>query len=154
MAIKLILREAVEHLGRRGDVVSVAPGYARNYLLPKRLAFAATPGNLKNVEHQRRAWATRETHELHEARALAERMGQVELRAVKKAGESGTLYGSVTKSEIQALLAAHGFKVDRRVIGPDDPIKSIGSFEVTVKLFPQVTARLKLHVEAQGEDAG
>ena len=106
--VKVILREHVDHLGDRGEIVSVAPGYARNFLLPKGLAFEATPGNLKQIEHQRKVWSARDAHEVSEAEALAARLAEVELKATKKAGESGTLYGSVTNAEIAELLAKQG----------------------------------------------
>jgi large subunit ribosomal protein L9 len=149
MAVKIILREHVEHLGERGDVVSVAPGYARNYLFPKRLALAATSGNLKVIEQQRRVWEARELHEVTEAEKLAARLGDVELTVTKKAGQGGTLYGSVTKPEIVELLAARDIAVDRKQIGPDEPIKSVGVFEIPVKLHRKVVARIKLEVLAE-----
>ena len=94
--MKIVLREHVEHLGRRGEVVSVAAGFARNYLLPKRLAMLATPGNLQVIEHQRRVWEVKEAREVNEAQRLAQRCAELRLSVTKKAGQSGTLYGSVT----------------------------------------------------------
>ena len=149
MAVKIILREAVENLGERGETVSVASGYARNYLLPKRLALLATPGNLKQIEHKRRVWAVRDQEELGEAEQLAARLGQVELAITKKAGESGTLYGSVTKAEIHAALVAQGFDVDRRKIVQDEPIKTLGAHEIPVRIHRNVTALFKLEVVAE-----
>jgi len=151
VAVKIILREAVDHLGERGEIVSVAAGYARNYLLPKGLALEATPGNLKVIEHQRRVWAVKAQQELREAQELAGRLGAVELTVTKKAGESGTLYGSVTKAEILELLERQGFEVDRRRIGPDEPIKTLGEHSVSVKLHRDVSAQIKLHVVAEEE---
>ena len=150
MGVKIILREHVDHLGERGDVVSVAPGYARNYLLPKRLALAATAGNLKVIEQQRRVWEAREFHEVDEAEKLAARLAEVELAITKKAGQGGTLYGSVTKPEIVELLAARDIRIDRRQLGRDDPIKTIGVFEIPVKLHRKVKAQVKLEVLAEG----
>jgi large subunit ribosomal protein L9 len=147
--MKVVLREHVDKLGDRGEIVSVAAGYARNYLIPKRLAFPATPGNLKTLEHQRRVWEVKETRELGEAQALSERLGAVELALTKKAGESGTLYGSVTTSEIAEMLAARGIVVDRRRIVLDAPIKAVGRYEVSVKLHRKVQARIKVSVAGE-----
>lgn len=149
MDVKIILRETVEHLGERGQTVSVAPGFARNYLLPKGLALLATPGNLKQIEHKRRVWAVRDRQELTEAEQLAARMGELELTITKKAGESGTLYGSVTKAEIHAALEAQGFQIDRRKIVQDEPIKTLGAHEIPVRVHKSVTALVKLEVVAE-----
>jgi large subunit ribosomal protein L9 len=151
--MKVVLRQDVEHLGERGQVVNVAPGYARNFLLPKGLAMEATPGNLRTLELQRKVWVAREGKELEEAKAYAARLGAVELTITKKAGESETLYGSVTNSELAEMLAAKGFEVDRRRILLDEPIKTLGEFTVPVKLHRQVTARVKLQVVAEAEQA-
>jgi large subunit ribosomal protein L9 len=135
----------VENLGERGDVVSVAAGYARNYLLPKRLAMPATAGNLRTLEHRRRVWEVKESREADEARAMAERLAALELTICKKAGESGTLFGSVTSSEIVELLAAKGIEIDRRRI-VTEPIKTLGGHTVSVKLHRQVSGEVKLEV--------
>jgi large subunit ribosomal protein L9 len=144
--VKIILREHVDHLGERGDVVSVAAGYARNYLLPKGLALQATPGNLKQIELRRRAWAAGESREVTAAEELAGRLREVELSVSKKAGESGTLYGSVTSGEVAELLAAQGIEVDRRRIVLDEPIKTLGSFEVGIKLHRRVAGQVRIQV--------
>jgi len=149
VAVKILLRQSVENLGEPGAIVSVAPGYARNYLFPKGYAIEATPGNLKMLESKRKVWAARRARVVEAAQALAARIAAVELKITKKSGEGGTLYGSVTKAEIHDLLTAKGFEVDRRRIGPDNPIKALGSFEITVKLHPEVTAQTKLLVEAE-----
>ena len=146
MPVKIILRDHVEHLGDRGDIVAVAPGYARNYLLPKGLALVATPGNLKQIQMRRSAWAASEAREVSEAEQAAARISAVELSIAKKAGESGTLYGSVTNVEIAELLAARGIEVDRRKIVLAEPIKAIGEFEITIKVHRKVNARIKLQV--------
>ena len=150
--MKVLLREHVDDLGSRGDIVSVAAGYARNYLLPRGLATEATPGNVKMLEQQRRVWALREAKEISEAQALAEQLGRIELSATKKAGESGTLYGSVTTSEIAEMLAAKGIETDRRKIVLDEPIKSLGSFTFKLKLHREVNARITLHVVGEETD--
>ena len=147
--MKIVLREHVENLGERGEIVAVAPGYARNYLFPKRLALEATPGNLKVVEHQRKLWAVKESKEIGEAEAFAAKLGGLHLSVVKKAGEGGTLYGSVTNVEIAELLRAKNIEVDRRRIVISDPIKSVGEFEVAVKLHHKVQGRVKLEVKAE-----
>jgi large subunit ribosomal protein L9 len=147
--MKVVLREHVEHLGERGEVVAVAPGYARNYLFPKRLALEATPGNLKVVEHQRKVWAVQEAKEVGEAEQLAAALAKLELKVAKKAGEGGTLYGSVTNVEIAELLASKGIEVDRRRIVIAEPIKSVGDFEVAVKLHHKVLGKVKLRVDPE-----
>jgi large subunit ribosomal protein L9 len=149
-AVKIILREPVDNLGERGDIVTVAPGYARNYLIPKGMAWTATPGNMKTVAHQRRIWAAKEIQEVTEAQARAADIKKLELKVVHKAGESGTLYGSVTKAHIVGLLSEKGITIDRRRIGWDSPIKSVGTFEIPVKLHSKVTASFKLIVEPEG----
>jgi len=144
--VKIVLCEHVEHLGERGEIVSVANGYARNYLLPKRLAMAATEGNLRTLEHRRRMWELKEAKEVGEAQGLAQRIGDVELTVAKKAGEEGTLYGSVTMTEIAELLAAKGIEVDRRRLVVREPIKRLGAHEISIKLHRQVTGTIKLEV--------
>ena len=148
--MKVVLREDMDNLGHRGDVVGVKAGYARNYLLPRGLALEATPGNLKIIEHQKKVWAVREEKEVEEARAIAARMGNVSLAVTKKAGDTGTLYGSVTTSEIADLLAKDGFEIDRRRISLREPIKALGVYEVPIKLHRQVHVTLALTV--MGED--
>jgi len=147
--MKVVLREHVEHLGERGEIVAVAPGYARNYLFPKRLALEATSGNLKVVEHQKKFWAVKEAKEVGEAEALAAKIGALRLSVVKKAGEGGTLYGSVTNVEIAELLQAKGIEVDRRRIVIAEPIKSVGGFEVAVKLHHRVLGKVQLQVNSE-----
>ncbi len=149
--MKVVLRQDVENLGERGQVVNVAAGYARNYLLPKKLALPATPGNLRTLELHKKVWAARETREVGDARALAERLAGVHLQVKKKSGEHDTLYGSVTTSEIADLLARSGFDVDRRKIHLDEPIKTLGTHTVHVKVHRQVTAPVTLQVVAESE---
>lgn len=148
--MKVVLREDLDNLGERGDVVNVKPGYARNYLLPRGLALEATPGNLKVIEHQKKIWAVREAKELTEAQEIASKMGSLELKVVKKAGDTGTLYGSVTTAEIAGILAGEGFEVDRRRIQLREPIKALGIHEVPVKLHRQVVVTIPMTV--MGED--
>jgi len=151
MSIKVVLRQDVDHLGDRGQIVNVAPGYARNYLIPKGLAYTATEGNLQVLELEKRAWTRREAKDAEEARGLAQRISGVQITVTKRAGENGLLYGSVTSSEIAELLAAQGVAVDRRKIRLDDPIKQVGTFTVPVRLHRQVTADVSLQVLAASE---
>ncbi len=152
MNVKVILKQDVGGLGRRGDVVQVKAGFARNYLLPRGLALEATPGNLKMLEMQRRAWQRRELRAVEEARGLAGQLEALEVVLYRKAGENETLYGSVTNADIAESLAEQGFRVDRRSIVLDAPIKTLGTHAVPVKLHPQVTVALRVRVlpEAPG----
>jgi large subunit ribosomal protein L9 len=147
--MKVVLCDHVEHLGERGDIVAVADGYARNYLLPKRLALTASPGNLRTLAHQRRVWQAKETREVGEAHERAAQLAALEIVVTKKAGESGTLYGAVTSSEIAKLLAEKGIDVDRRRILLREPIKAVGTHEVSIRLHRQVMAPIRLQVVAE-----
>ena len=151
MSVKVVLRQDVDHLGDRGQIVNVAPGYARNFLIPKGLAYTATEGNLQVLELEKRAWARHEAKDADEARGLAAKIAGVQLTVTKRAGENGLLYGSVTTSEIAELLAAQGVAVDRRKIRLDDAIKQVGTFTVPVRLHRQVTADVSLQVLAASE---
>ena len=144
--MRIVLRENVEKLGRRGEVLKVADGYARNYLLPRKLAFLATDANLKRIEQERKVREVQETKDKQEAQGLAERMSQLSLTAVRKVGENEMLYGSVTNADVAELLEKEGFNVDKRKILLDDPIKSLGIYEVAVKLHPEVSANVKVWV--------
>ena len=149
--MKVILREHVEHLGERGEIVTVATGYARNFLLPKKLAMEANASNLQTLEHRRKVWAETDAQEIKEAEALAARLAGIELRSAKKAGESGTLYGSVTNVEIAEMMAAKGVELDRKRVLLDEPIKAIGSYEIKIKIHPKVEGRIKLEVVSEEE---
>ncbi len=144
--MKIILREHVENLGDRGDEVNVAPGYARNYLLPKGLAYKAGAGAAKQIDDQRRAWADREEKSARGAQELASRLAGVDLSVRRRAGERGTLYGSVTNTDIAELFAEKGYKLERRKIQLKEPIKSLGTFEVVIKLHRNVSANVTLEV--------
>ena len=148
--MEVILREHVEHLGRRGDLVKVADGYARNYLLPRKLALLATENNKKQIERERAKFEIKELEEQKSAQAVADRMANVELEITRKVGETEALYGSVTSSDIADALAAKGFELDRRKLQLHEPIKKIGSYDVPVKLHRDVTVQLKVHVVAEG----
>ncbi|HZT74298.1 MAG TPA: 50S ribosomal protein L9 [Terriglobales bacterium] len=149
--MEIILKEDVQKLGNKGDVVKVADGYARNYLLPRKLAILATPGNLKNVEQMRAAARRKEAKNTAEAQALAEQLGKLALRFARRAGEHDTLFGSVTSMDIAGELEAKGFNIDRRKIELREPLKSLGEFKVPVHLYRDVVAHLAVTVEREGE---
>jgi large subunit ribosomal protein L9 len=144
--MRIVLRENVEKVGRRGEVVKVADGFARNFLLPKKLALEATDANLKRIEQERKVREVHEAKEKQEFQALASRLSQLSLTVVRKVGENETLYGSVTNSDVGELLEKEGFSIDKRKILLDDPIKALGIYEVPIKLHPEVTATVKVWV--------
>ena len=147
--MEIILREHVDNLGRRGDVVKVAPGYARNFLLPRKLALPVNEGNRRLIERERKLAEVRETEEKQQAEALASRLSQIELTVARRVGETEQLYGSVTSADLAEALAAKGLDIDRRRIQLDDPLKALGEFTVQVKLHREVAAQLKVHVVKQ-----
>jgi large subunit ribosomal protein L9 len=144
--IEVILKEPVETLGGRGDIVKVADGYARNYLLPRKLALAVTSGNKRQVDAERQRALARETEERAGAEALAARLGQVECVVSRRVGEKDTLYGSVTSADVADALARLGFEVDKRKIQLDEPLKALGEYTVPLKLHRDVTAQIKVLV--------
>ncbi len=147
--MEIILREDIEKLGIRGDVVKVAAGYARNFLLPRKLAVAATGSNKKIVEQERQAHLRREAKFAEEAQALAQLLGAVTITILRKAGENDQLFGSVTAADIGDALTAQKFTVDRRKIQLDDPIRNLGDFKIPVKLHRDVTAELSVQVKRE-----
>ncbi|MCI0620748.1 MAG: 50S ribosomal protein L9 [Acidobacteria bacterium] len=144
--MEIILRERIDKLGVRGDVVNVSAGYARNYLLPKQLAVLATPANIKQIEQERSAAVRREALERKDAEALARQLSQVTLQVNRKVGENEVLYGSVTSMDIAELLAAKGFTIDRRKLDLPEAIKSLGQHDVPIKLHREVIAFIKVEV--------
>ena len=144
--MEVILRDHVENLGKRGEVVKVADGYARNFLLPRNLALPATEGNKKRVEKERKILETRESEERQGAEAIAARLGALDLSITRKVGENDQLYGSVTNADIADLLKEKGFEIDRRKILLADPIKALGENTIPVKLHRDVTAQVKVTV--------
>ena len=148
--MEVILREHVDHLGRRGDLVKVADGYARNYLLPRKLALLATEGNKKQIERERVKFDMKELEDQKVAQAVAERMAGVEIEIARKVGETEALYGSVTSGDITDALATKGFELDRRKLQLPEPIKKLGDYTVPVKLHRDVTTNLKVRVVAEG----
>ena len=148
--MEVILREHVDNLGRRGEVVKVADGYARNYLLPRKLALVATDGNRKQIARERVKFEARELEEQKVAEAVAARMANIEIVIARKVGETEALYGSVTSTDIAEALAAKGFEIERRKLQLPEPIKKIGEVDVPIKLHRQVTATVKVKVVAEG----
>jgi large subunit ribosomal protein L9 len=146
--MKLILREDVENLGKGGDLVDVKPGYGRNFLLPRGLAVAANPRNVRELEHQKAVASAKAAKLKASAQAVAKRLAETPVVLKRKAGEQDKLFGSVTASDIAEALAARGLQLDRRSIDLAEPIKTIGDFEVPVKLHHEVVGKVK--VEAEG----
>jgi large subunit ribosomal protein L9 len=144
--MEVILRDHVENLGRRGDVVKVADGYARNFLLPRKLALPATPGNMKVVERQRKIADAEDAAERSGADALAARLAQAECVLARRVGENQTLYGSVTAADIAESLENQGFEIDKRKIQLAEPLKQIGEFTVPVRLHRDVVAQVRVRV--------
>ena len=151
--MEVILREHVDNLGRRGEVVKVADGYARNYLLPRKLALPATEGNKKQIERERAKLEAKEADEKRTAEAIAARLLSVEVVIARKVGETEALYGSVTAADIVESLTAKGFDIDRRKVHLAEPIKKLGEFEVPVKLQREVVAAVKVKVVAEGQES-
>ena len=148
--MQIILQEDVEKLGNRGQLVTVAEGYARNFLLPRKLALEATPGNMKRLEKMRAAFAKKEATEKDSAQKLAEMLAGVTLTLSRKAGDSDQLFGSVTSGDIAEALATQGFTIDKRKIALADPIKLVGEYEVAVKLYRELSASVKVVVKKEG----
>jgi len=149
--MEVILREHVDNLGKRGEIVKVADGYARNYLLPRKLALPATDANRKHVERERKIVEMREAQEKGQAEAIAARLAALEITITRRVGETEQLYGSVTASDIADFLKDKGFEVDRRKIILPEPIKTIGGHDVPLKLHREVTVPLKVQVLKEGE---
>jgi len=146
--MKLILKENIEHLGQIGDIVKVAPGYARNYLLPKGLAIEATEKNAKALEHAKRQLAYKKNKSLEAAKNLVAKLEALSIVLTHQAGEEGKLFGSVTNMEIAAFLKDNGLEIDRKKIVLAEPIKQLGEYTVPVKVHPEVGATLKVTVSA------
>ncbi|HJY87195.1 MAG TPA: 50S ribosomal protein L9 [Candidatus Acidoferrales bacterium] len=147
--MQIILQEDVEKLGTRGQVVHVAEGYARNYLLPRKLAIEASPANLKRLEKIRATLAKRTANEKESAEKLAELLAPVRVKLARKAGENDQLFGSVTAADIAEALAAQGYNVEKRKIQLAEPIKLIGEYQVSAKLHHDVIASIQVVVERE-----
>jgi large subunit ribosomal protein L9 len=148
MSIEVILKDHVDHLGRRGEIVKVASGYARNYLFPRKLALAVNDENKRQIERERAKAEAREAEELKEVRAFQARLESVDLTIARRVGENDTLYGSVTSSDIADALAARDLAIDRRKIQLADPLKTLGEHKVPLKLHRDVTAELTVKIAA------
>jgi large subunit ribosomal protein L9 len=147
--MQIILQEDVEKLGNRGQVVEVTEGYARNFLLPRKLALEANAGNMKRLEKMRAAFAKKEATEKGDAQKLAELLAGVSLEIARKSGENDQLFGSVTSADISDALGAKGYTIDKRKIQLAEPIKLIGNFEIPIKLHREVIATVKLAVKKE-----
>ena len=150
--MEVILKEDVPKLGYRGDVVKVAEGYGRNYLLPKKLAIEATAANKKVIEQMKAAAVRRAQRDKADAEALAKQFDGVSVAFHRRAGEHDHLFGSVTSSDIAAELEKKGFNVDRRKIQLDEPLKALGEFSVALRLHRDVTAHIKVTVEKEATE--
>ncbi|MGH9746184.1 MAG: 50S ribosomal protein L9 [Candidatus Acidiferrales bacterium] len=147
--MEIILQEDVDKLGTRGQVVSVANGYARNFLLPRKLGIEATPGNLKRLEKMRATFAKKEATEKEAAQKLSEMLSAVSLSFARKAGENDQLFGSVTSGDIADALATQGFQIEKRKIVLADAIKIVGEYQIPVKLHREVTSTVKVTVSKE-----
>lgn len=147
--MQVILRDKIENLGNAGDVVEVKPGYGRNYLIPKGLAYEATQANVRRLEAERAAQGRRDAETLNEARQRAASIEGVSLTFHARAGQEGKLFGSITSADIADKLAEQGVQIDRRTIELDEPIKALGVTSVPVRLHPQVRPEIKVWVIAE-----
>ncbi len=145
----VILRQAIENLGNPGDVVTVKPGYARNFLLPRGLAYEATPGNLKRIAVERQRLEAAENNRRDAARELAKRIEEVSLTFSARVGEEGKLFGSVTAADIAQQLEAQGFSIEKRQIDLHEPIKALGVYRVPIRLHADVRPEIKVWVIKQ-----
>jgi large subunit ribosomal protein L9 len=147
--MEVILREHVDNLGRRGDIVKVAVGYARNYLLPRKLALTVTEANKRQIERERKVAEVRDAEERTQAEMLAQRITQLEIEIARRVGENDTLYGSVTSADIAHALQAKGFEIDKRKVQLPDPLKALGETTVPVKVHRDVLAQVRVKVVAE-----
>ena len=138
--MEVILREHVDNLGRRGDVVKVADGYARNYLLPRKLALLVTEQNRKQIEREKKVADVREAAEKQAAEGVAAQLAAVQLVIARRVGENDTLYGSVTSADIAEALAEQKFEIEKRKVVLHEPLKQLGEFDVPIKIHREVTA--------------
>jgi len=148
--MEVILRAHVDHLGNRGEIVKVAAGYARNYLLPRKLALPATEGNKRHVDRERKIVEARESDERGQAQAIAARLESADIAITRRVGDTEQLYGSVTSSDIADFLKSKGFELDRRKLILPEPIKTLGEHSVPLRLHRDVTVTLKVRVTKEG----
>ena len=149
--MEIILRQTIDTLGRAGQVVKVADGYARNYLLPRKLAYTVTPGNLKVIEAERQNLLRKEATQKNDAEKLKELIEKLQLVVRRKTGENEALYGSVTNSDVADELEKKGYQIEKRKIHMDDHIKALGDYDIPIRLFKDVMAHVKLKVEREIE---
>jgi large subunit ribosomal protein L9 len=149
--MEIILRQTIDTLGRAGQIVKVSPGYARNYLLPKKLAYTVTPGNIKVIEAERQNLLRKEAVQKNDAEKLKELLEKVELTVFRRTGENDTLFGSVTNLDVAEELEKKGYTIEKRRIHMDDHIKALGEYEIPIRLFKDVTAQIKLKVQREVE---
>ena len=154
MSVQVILREPIDNLGRRGDIVKVATGYARNYLLPRKLALPVTEANRRQVARERVVADVRDEEEKQAAAAFAERLSQVVCVIARRVGETDTLFGSVTSSDVASCLAQQSMEVDRRKIQLDEPLKKLGDHIVPIKVHREVTAEVTVRIVKEGAAVG
>lgn len=147
--MEVILREHVDNLGRRGEVVKVADGYARNFLLPRKLALPVTEGNKKHIERERKKMEVREAEEKSQAEAISARLAALDLAFQRRVGDTEQLYGSVTSGDIADLLKGKGFDIDRRKLILPEPLKTLGEHTVNLKLHREVTVPLKVTISKE-----
>ena len=147
--MQIILKEDVHNLGKSGELVTVRPGYGRNYLIPQGKAMIATTKNVAQLEHQKKLIAARNQQLLKDAQSIADRIAQVEVTVERQVGAEDKIFGSVSTRDVEEALAEKGIKIDRRKIQMADPIKSLGVYTLDVKLSPEVTGKLKLWVVAK-----
>jgi large subunit ribosomal protein L9 len=146
--MEVILREHVEHLGRRGDIVKVAAGYGRNYLLPRKLALVVTENNKRQIEREKKLAEVRDLEDQRAAEAVAERIGQLDIEIGRRVGDNDTLYGSVTSADVAQALKDRGFEIDKRKIQLPEPLKALGESTVPIKIHHGVVAQVKVRVVA------
>jgi len=147
--MQVILREDVHNLGKSGEMVTVKPGYGRNYLLPQGKAVEATRKNVAQLEHEKKLIAARNAKLLKDAQSIADRLAAIEITIARQAGEGDKLFGSVSTRDVEEALAEKGVKVDRRKIVLDEPLKTLGVYTLDVKLAPEVTGKVKVWVVAR-----
>ena len=148
--MQIILQEDIDKLGHRGDIVTVKPGYARNFLLPRKLAIEATTGNMKALERIRTSLAKKTATELDAAQKQSALLNGVGVNFKRKTGENDQMFGSVTSADVAEGLSSQGFKIEKRQVQLADPIKALGEYTVTIKVFRDVTAEIKVQVEKEG----
>ena len=146
--MQIILKADVKDLGRSGELVTVAEGYARNYLLPRKLALSVTEENKRQIERERKNAEARELEERAQAEAFAKRIAETEIEIARRVGENDTLYGSVTSADVAEALHAKGFEIDKRKVQLADPIKALGEFTVPLKIHREVSVQVKVKVVA------